>query len=248
MEMEYLNNNTMLVHLTPEDLSRLGFDSYLDIASDENKVDHFFKKVLEEADVAQRFTDTGALAFQIVPFNEQNGVDLYVTKADGEDAKDNFRQLKDLIFNQQNEMNDEDEDASDIEEGEDEAFNEVFKMELEALKKKQERKWREGPYINNKTFIISFASIEDFIYWAKNFVFTDSEQKNMKIDLYALDDHYEVAFSFSDDYFSEFEVENYYYGSLEYGEAPRHSLAYLKEHGSLLLKNEANRLIFGYFD
>lgn len=78
MEMEYLNEHTMRVFIGTEDLKDRGI-TFSDMVGDQEAVENFFLNILEEVDVSNKFQNSDAITFQVLP--KKDGIDLYISKA-----------------------------------------------------------------------------------------------------------------------------------------------------------------------
>ncbi|MDO4912021.1 MAG: adaptor protein MecA [Lactobacillus sp.] len=81
MEIQHINANTIKIKLTNEELNQRGL-KMLDLFNNQRKVQDFFMKILDEADLGEEFSQNEPLTFQVMP--QPNGLDLLVTKNAGQ--------------------------------------------------------------------------------------------------------------------------------------------------------------------
>ncbi|MDO4680149.1 MAG: adaptor protein MecA [Aerococcus sp.] len=214
MEFEYLNENTMRVFIGPDDLAERGV-SLVDLLQDQSQVEQFFMSILEEADVSNHFQQSDAITFQVMP--KQGGLDLYISKSSTEMDEDGhlnvFRDiLKDI--------------SRDVEAEDEEEMNQ------------EKEQWRPHlPFYERgdmKELTILFRNLHDLLTFAKS-----APNEEMDVDLYQYHGEYIMTLHFSDQIFSQFEIEDIAYRFLEYGELTPVSQPLLREHGELLLEKTA---------
>jgi adapter protein MecA 1/2 len=82
MEMERINDDTMRVTISSDDLNERGV-TFLDLLDNHKEIESFFYSVLEEVDTDHQFANNEAVTFQVLP--NRNGLELYISKnpADG---------------------------------------------------------------------------------------------------------------------------------------------------------------------
>lgn len=77
MDFERINEDTIRVMMTPEDLS--DYDVVImDLLESQEKMERFFYSVLEDVDTEHDFMDNDAVTFQILPSGE--GLELFISK------------------------------------------------------------------------------------------------------------------------------------------------------------------------
>lgn len=77
MEMERINEDTIRVKISSEDLSERGV-TFLDLLDNHKEIENFFYSVLEEVDTDHQFANNDAVTFQVLP--NRNGLELYISK------------------------------------------------------------------------------------------------------------------------------------------------------------------------
>lgn len=77
MEMEYINENTILVMIGHEDLEERGV-SFLDLLGNHREIENFFYSILEEVDIEDEFRSSEAVTFQVLP--KGDGLELFISK------------------------------------------------------------------------------------------------------------------------------------------------------------------------
>lgn len=77
MEMERINDDTIRVLVTKEDLDERSI-SLVDLLSNQDEVEKFFYSILAEVDVEHDFEQNEAVSFQVMP--SQKGLEIFITK------------------------------------------------------------------------------------------------------------------------------------------------------------------------
>lgn len=77
MEMERINDDTIRVLVTKEDLDERSI-SLVDLLSNQEEVEKFFYSILAEVDVEHDFEQNEAVSFQVMP--SQKGLEIFITK------------------------------------------------------------------------------------------------------------------------------------------------------------------------
>ncbi|ANZ57990.1 hypothetical protein BGL34_02365 [Fructilactobacillus lindneri] len=77
MKFEKTNENTIKVWVTKSDLKERDVN-LLDLVDDQNKVENFFYKILEEVDVNHEFQNNDLVSFQVMPI--ENGFEMIISK------------------------------------------------------------------------------------------------------------------------------------------------------------------------
>lgn len=78
MEMEHINENTVLIRVANQDLIDRGVN-LVDLFTNPTQVEPFFHGLLEELDLLDFFEETDALTFQVMPNTE--GLEIYVSES-----------------------------------------------------------------------------------------------------------------------------------------------------------------------
>lgn len=77
MEMERINDDTIRVTISSDDLNERGV-TFLDLLDNHKEIESFFYSVLEEVDTEHQFANNDAVTFQVLP--NRNGLELYISK------------------------------------------------------------------------------------------------------------------------------------------------------------------------
>lgn len=77
MKFEKTNENTIKVWVTQSDLKERDVN-LLDLVDDQNKVENFFYKILEEVDVNHEFQNNDLVSFQVMPI--ESGFEMIISK------------------------------------------------------------------------------------------------------------------------------------------------------------------------
>ncbi len=77
MEMERINDDTIRVLVTNDDLSDRSI-SVIDLLGNQEEIEKFFRSILEEVDVDNDFAENEAVTFQVLP--NRNGLELFISK------------------------------------------------------------------------------------------------------------------------------------------------------------------------
>ncbi|KRN93151.1 adaptor protein MecA [Pediococcus stilesii] len=77
MEMERINDDTIRVTISSDDLTERGV-TFLDLLDNHKEIESFFYSVLEEVDTEHQFANNDAVTFQVLP--NRNGLELYISK------------------------------------------------------------------------------------------------------------------------------------------------------------------------
>ncbi|MFZ2942969.1 MAG: adaptor protein MecA, partial [Latilactobacillus curvatus] len=77
MEMERINDNTILIKIENRDLQERGM-TVMDLFGNPQQIEAFFQEILEEFEVDDQFIGSEALSFQVMPNSE--GIEVYISK------------------------------------------------------------------------------------------------------------------------------------------------------------------------
>ncbi|UQS85560.1 adaptor protein MecA [Apilactobacillus apisilvae] len=75
MEMQRINEDTIKVIISNDELSERGVD-VLSLLGDEDRIESFLYGILEEIDADKEFKDTSAVTFQVVP--NKSGLEMFI--------------------------------------------------------------------------------------------------------------------------------------------------------------------------
>ncbi|AUI71615.1 adaptor protein MecA [Companilactobacillus alimentarius] len=87
MEMDRLNDNTIRVILSTDDLKERGV-TVLDLLGNKKQIESFFYSILDEVDKDHVFTNNEPVTFQIMPNKE--GLELLISKSDDSESTDSL--------------------------------------------------------------------------------------------------------------------------------------------------------------
>ena len=93
MEMKQINETTLKIMITMEDLEEHGME-LKDFLIPQEKTEEFFYTVMDELDLPDNFKNSGMLSFRVTPRKDR--VDVFVTKSDLKEALD-FNDLSEAI-------------------------------------------------------------------------------------------------------------------------------------------------------
>lgn len=224
MEMEHINENTIKVVIDKTDLEKRGI-TFLDLLGNQKHVEDFFHSILEEVGAKDKFHGTDAVTFQVVP--KQDGIDLYITKGLVEGMKDMIANvipentglktpLDQVIQTIEKEISKTKKMSSKTEHKEDEPFKDTFD---------------ENQLIQQ---IFKFCTIHQFVIFSKLHAQYDFGLN----DLY----YYEQSYYFTCK-LNRSQGMNQQLALQEHAEKVRMSLTYLKEHGTLIVQDNAIQTI-----
>lgn len=222
MEVEYINEDTIRVRIKNTDLEARGY-TFLDLLGNQQQIEEFFYKILEEVDLDNQFRDSEAVTFQVMP--SSTGLELLISK-DSEVHEDivsnvDFENFDELFLEQELEELDDFEDEEIVDEDEEKI---VFEN-LEARK-----------------IIIEFSNFEQLIQLAQTL-----KTINGFSSLYQLNDMYYVDFYLVQDNFSFRSYDEIIGIILEYGKTTELTSDILAEHADLLIEGHALNKIYHYF-
>ncbi len=146
MEMDRLNENTIRVILSTEDLQERGV-TVLDLLGNKKQIETFFYSILDEVDKDHAFTNNEPVTFQIMP--NKAGLELLISKSDDSDGTGS------LPLNGLQDSTDGDDNSLDDEK----VGTEEYDSDT-------------APYLNDpdtptKTVIVEFKDFEDYVQLAK---------------------------------------------------------------------------------
>lgn len=218
MEMERINEDTILLRIKNEDLQERG-TSVADLLGNPGDIEGFFHSILIEMGVLDQFEDSDGMSFQMMP--NPNGLELYVTKLiNDQDSVDNERFIKNLVDTLQHSLSQRDSYTSKKKAGQ--------KKMLKA----------DTPQPLDCTFV--FERFEDFVALAKVYKYPVQQST-----LYRYSNHYflrvyqEVA--------KGEDISNDIALLREFGEYSRISWEVLQEYGQVMIPTEALETARNYF-
>ena len=219
MEMERINDDTILVRIENEDLLERG-TSVPELLANPIEIEEFFHSILVEMDVIDQFEDSEGMSFQVMPNPE--GIELYVTKyvekKDIEaDSERFFRNLVDTI---------------------------QHSLGHRMGKPKKEKKVEE-PVEKEKTLepldcTVFFDSFEDFIQLAKMYPYNVQKSSLYRYSNYYFLHVYQDVIG-EEDFTADLALLR------EFGEFSRVSWEVVQEYGEVMIKEKAIETAKKYF-
>ena len=219
MEMERINEDTILVRIENEDLQERG-TSVSELLANPTEIEEFFHSILEEMDMIDQFEDSEGMSFQVMPNPE--GIEVYVTKyvEKNDIVLDSERFVRNLVDTLQH------------------------SLEQRIRKPKKEKKIKQSiekekiPHPLDCT--VFFESFEDFVQLAKKY-----PNYKLKSTLYRYSDYYFLHIYQEDSKAEDFVAELALLR--EYGEFSRVSWEVVQEYGVRLIKDDALKVAKTYF-
>ena len=219
MEMERINDDTILVRIENEDLQERG-TSVSELLANPTEIEEFFHSILVEMDVIDQFEDSEGMSFQVMPNPE--GIELYVTKyvekKDIEADSEHFvRNLVDTI---------------------------QHSLGHRMGKPKKEKKV-EAPVEKEKTLepldcTVFFDSFEDFVQLAKMYPYNVQKSSLYRYSNYYFLHVYQDVFG-GEDFTADLALLR------EFGEFSRVSWEVVQEYGEVMIKDKAIETAKKYF-
>lgn len=221
MEMERINEDTILLRIGNDDLRERG-TSVAELLGNPAEIEGFFHSILVEMDVLDQFEDSDGMSFQMMP-NPQ-GLELYVTKlVNDQESGENERFVKNLVDTLQHSLGKRMENR---------------KSESQSVKNSEADKVISEPQPLDCTLV--FETFEDFIELTKNYPY--------KVDhsaLYRYSNHYFLRIfqdvKDGDDMSGDIAIFR------EFGEFSRISWEVLQEYGQVMIPEYALEIAKAYF-
>lgn len=210
MKMEHINENTIKVMIGHSDLEDRGI-TFFDLLGSQQQVETFFYSILEEMGVRDQFEGVEAVTFQVVP--KSDGLDLYISKGLNDNLKD---QLKHSYQSNNSKT--------------DTPLDQVMKL-LEKEEKKQSKSKQQTNKTTNKDQMYYFERFVDFV----SFTQIIKQIKVSTNELYHFDKGY---YWIHDTKQSRLKSTVHYY-AIEHGHTTVLSPIVIKEHGQLVLADNA---------
>lgn len=219
--MEHINENTIRVLIESTDLEERGI-TFLDLLGNHKQIEDFFYSILEEVDVDEKFHESDAITFQVLPSG--NGLELFISKGgplsediDFSSASGNFEanEFSKLIKNQLLDNHQEDDVG-------DEYLNDPSRPTQEV--------------------VLRFNEFEDMISLSKQLYLENTTSK-----LYWYKNSYFLLLIFSTEETTERSVEDQITVALEFSQRTPITQGILTEHGRVIMGNNALELSRFYF-
>lgn len=221
MEMDRLNENTIRVILSTEDLQERGV-TVLDLLGNKKQIETFFYSILDEVDKDHAFTNNQPVTFQIMP--NKAGLELLISKSDDSDGTGSLplNGLQDSADNDDNNFDDE------------KVGTEEYDSDT-------------APYLNDpdtptKTVIVEFKDFEDYVQLA-NLLHLESGISN----LWEYKDKYYLQLILFTDEMHEMSYSDVLALLSEYSFKTKVTAAVLSEYGKKIMTKTALELTRYYF-
>ena len=219
MEMERINDDTILVRIENEDLQERG-TSVPELLANPGEIEEFFHSILVEMDVIDQFEDSEGMSFQVMPNPE--GIELYVTKyVEKKDIEaDSERFVRNLVDTIQHYLG-------------------------HRMGKPKKEKKVEAPVEKEKTLepldcTVFFDSFEDFVQLAKLYPYNVQKSSLYRYSNYYFLHVYQDVFG-EEDFTADLALLR------EFGEFSRVSWEVVQEYGEVMIKEKAIETAKKYF-
>lgn len=219
MEMERINDDTILVRIENEDLQERG-TSVSELLANPTEIEEFFHSILVEMDVIDQFEDSEGMSFQVMPNPE--GIELYVTKyVEKKDIEaDSERFVRNLVDTIQHSLG-------------------------HRMGKPKKEKKVEAPIEKEKTLepldcTVFFDSFEDFVQLAKMYPYNVQKSSLYRYSNYYFLHVYQDVFG-GEDFTADVALLR------EFGEFSRVSWEVVQEYGEVMIKEKAIEIAKKYF-
>lgn len=219
MEMERINDDTILVRIENEDLQERG-TSVSELLANPTEIEEFFHSILVEMDVIDQFEDSEGMSFQVMPNPE--GIELYVTKyVEKKDIEaDSERFVRNLVDTIQHSLG-------------------------HRMGKPKKEKKVEAPVEKEKTLepldcTVFFDSFEDFIQLAKMYPYNVQKSSLYRYSNYYFLHVYQEVIG-EEDFTADLALLR------EFGEFSRVSWEVVQEYGEVMIKEKAIETTKKYF-
>ena len=219
MEMERINDDTILVRIENEDLQERG-TSVSELLANPTEIEEFFHSILVEMDVIDQFEDSEGMSFQVMPNPE--GIELYVTKyVEKKDTEaDSERFVRNLVDTIQHSLG-------------------------HRMGKPKKEKKVEAPVEKEKTLepldcTVFFDSFEDFVQLAKMYPYNVQKSSLYRYSNYYFLHVYQDVFG-GEDFTADVALLR------EFGEFSRVSWEVVQEYGEVMIKEKAIETAKKYF-
>ena len=220
MEMERINDDTILVRIENEDLQERG-TSVSELLANPTEIEEFFHSILVEMDVIDQFEDSEGMSFQVMPNPE--GIELYVTKyVEKKDTEaDSERFVRNLVDTIQHSLG-------------------------HRMGKPKKEKKVEAPAVETEKILepldctVFFDSFEDFVQLAKMYPYNVQKSSLYRYSNYYFLHVYQDVFG-GEDFTADLALLR------EFGEFSRVSWEVVQEYGEVMIKEKAIETAKKYF-
>ena len=219
MEMERINDDTILVRIENEDLQERG-TSVSELLANPTEIEEFFHSILVEMDVIDQFEDSEGMSFQVMPNPE--GIELYVTKyVEKKDVEaDSERFVRNLVDTIQHSLG--------------------HRMGKPKKEKKVEEPVEKEKTLEPLDCTVFFDSFEDFIQLAKMYPYNVQKSSLYRYSNYYFLHVYQDVIG-EEDFTADLALLR------EFGEFSRVSWEVVQEYGEVMIKEKAIETAKKYF-
>ena len=219
MEMERINDDTILVRIENEDLQERG-TSVSELLANPTEIEEFFHSILVEMDVIDQFEDSEGMSFQVMPNPE--GIELYVTKyVEKKDIEaDSERFVRNLVDTIQHSLG--------------------HRMGKPKKEKKVEAPVEKEKKLEPLDCTVFFDSFEDFVQLAKMYPYNVQKSSLYRYSNYYFLHVYQDVFG-GEDFTADLALLR------EFGEFSRVSWEVVQEYGEVMIKEKAIETTKKYF-
>ena len=219
MEMERINDDTILVRIENEDLQERG-TSVSELLANPTEIEEFFHSILVEMDVIDQFEDSEGMSFQVMPNPE--GIELYVTKyVEKKDIEaDSERFVRNLVDTIQHSLG--------------------HRMGKPKKEKKVEASVEKEKTLEPLDCTVFFDSFEDFVQLAKMYPYNVQKSSLYRYSNYYFLHVYQDVFG-GEDFTADVALLR------EFGEFSRVSWEVVQEYGEVMIKEKAIETAKKYF-
>ena len=219
MEIERINDDTILVRIENEDLQERG-TSVSELLANPTEIEEFFHSILVEMDVIDQFEDSEGMSFQVMPNPE--GIELYVTKyVEKKDIEaDSERFVRNLVDTIQHSLG--------------------HRMGKPKKEKKVEEPVEKEKTLEPLDCTVFFDSFEDFVQLAKLYPYNVQKSSLYRYSNYYFLHVYQDVFG-EEDFTADLALLR------EFGEFSRVSWEVVQEYGEVMIKEKAIETAKKYF-
>lgn len=235
MEMKQINETTLKITISMEDLEERGMELH-DFLIPQEKTEEFFYSVMDELDLPDNFKQSGMLSFRVTPRKDR--LDVFVTKSELNQEL-NFEDLAE--FGDVSKMSPEDFfktlEQKMFEKGDVAAHKHLAEAEEEEAVVADEAEEESQDYVH---YVLEFPNIEAVVSFVQTVDFPTEAS-----ELYKADGRYYMTVLVS------LENQPSHYSNLVFARLMEHARkasktrAYLQEHGIQLMMDDAVLLLKG---
>ncbi|EJF34676.1 adaptor protein MecA [Weissella koreensis] len=237
MEMERINEDTIRVLVTKEDLDERSI-SLVDLLSNQDEVEKFFYSILAEVDVEHDFEQNEAVSFQVMP--SKKGLEIFITKNMTDDQVP--KEILDKLMGSE---------KNEVDETRDEVSDDTLHELLETDQNEQRNKTDDSAALSGNEKAGQIAKTPQSL----TFKFNDFEsliQLSQVLEIEAAnklvqyDGAYYLELLFDETYQLN-EIKNITAIAREFGKLSAVATAVLAEHGKIIFETKALSEIVEYF-